>query len=78
MLSDAKYSQMDLWDRRQLDSDLQARIEEKSDFDEAYEYLWKKYIQKTTSKDLGNNDKYVQNSELTKLLSRLFYCFQTV
>ena len=57
MLSNAKYEQMDLWDRRQLDHDLQARIEEKTDFDEAYEYLWKRYIQKA-SKDLTANDKY--------------------
>lgn len=58
MLSNAKYEQMDLWDRKQLDHDLQARIEEKTDFDEAYEYLWKRYIQKTTSKDLSGTDKY--------------------
>lgn len=57
MLSNAKYEQMDLWDRRQLDSDLQARIEEKTDFDEAYEFLWKRYIAKS-SKATEGNDKY--------------------
>lgn len=62
MLSNAKYEQMDLWDRRQLDHDLQARIEEKTDFDEAYEFLWKRYIQKTTSKDLTGTDKYCSRS----------------
>ena len=57
MLSNAKYEQMDLWDRRQLDSDLQARIEEKTDFDEAYEFLWKRYIAKSAKATEGN-DKY--------------------